>query len=93
MRILFLAIVGLLAALPATAAERTATFSVPGMTCPLCPITVTTAIKKLDGIVTVSADVNAKTATVIFDDTRTSAEAIAEASKNAGYPAGLVNKQ
>ena len=34
MRILFLAIVGFLAALPATAAERTATFSVPGMTCP-----------------------------------------------------------
>src|SRR5262249_19454300 len=44
MRILFLAIVVLLAALPAAAAERTATFSVPGMTCPFCPITVTTAI-------------------------------------------------
>lgn len=93
MRIAIAFIFFLLAALPAAAAQRTATFSVPGMTCPLCPITVTTAIKKLDGIVSVSTNMDNKTATAVFDDTKTSVNAIAEVSKNAGYPATLVSQQ
>ncbi|TGR62247.1 copper chaperone, partial [bacterium M00.F.Ca.ET.194.01.1.1] len=68
-------------------------FSVPDMTCPLCPATVATAIRHLDGIVSVSTDVDARTATVVFDNGKTSATAIAEASANAGYAAALVKEQ
>ncbi|CAN7550198.1 heavy-metal-associated domain-containing protein [Mesorhizobium sp. LjRoot246] len=93
MRIVIAIVALLLAALPAAAAQRTATFSVPDMTCPLCPITVATAIRHLDGIVSVSTDVSAKTATVVFDDVKTSPAAIADASANAGYAAALVEEQ
>ncbi|MDX8524873.1 heavy-metal-associated domain-containing protein [Mesorhizobium sp. MSK_1335] len=93
MRIAIAVFVPLLATAPAVAGQHTATFSVPDMICPLCPATVTTAIKHLDGIVSVSTDVNAKTATVVFDDSKTSPAAIADASTNAGYAAALVNEQ
>ncbi|OHV88220.1 heavy-metal-associated domain-containing protein [Mesorhizobium sp. ORS 3428] len=93
MRIAIAIVVPLLAAVPAVAAQRTATFSVPDMTCSLCPVTVETAIRHLDGIVSVSTNVDAKTATVVFDDSKTSATAIADASTNAGYPAALVKEQ
>ncbi|MDX8480686.1 cation transporter [Mesorhizobium sp. VK24D] len=83
----------LLATAPAAAGQRTATFSVPDMTCPICPVTVATAIKRLDGIVAVSTDIDAKTATVVFDDGKTSTAAIADASTNAGYAAALVKEQ
>jgi mercuric ion binding protein len=91
MRIVTSLAIILIAAFPAAAAERTATFSVPGMTCPLCPITVSTAIKKLDGIVSVATDAAVKTATVVFDDTRTDPAKIAKASENAGYPASIMS--
>ncbi|TPI50195.1 mercuric transport protein periplasmic component [Mesorhizobium sp. B2-9-1] len=93
MRVAIAIVVPLLATVPAVAAQHTATFSVPDMTCPLCPITVTTAIRHLDGIVSVSTNVGAKTATVVFDDRKTSTASIADASANAGYPAALVNEQ
>ena len=93
MRIALAIFVSLLPTVPAAAAQRTATFSVPDMTCALCPITVATAIRHLDGIVSVSADVSAKTATVVFDDSETSTAAIADASTKAGYAAALVKEQ
>ena len=93
MRIALAIFVSLLPTVPAAAAQRTATFSVPDMTCALCPITVATAIRHLDGIVSVSADVSAKTATVVFDDSKTSTAAIADASTKAGYAAALVKEQ
>jgi len=83
----------LLAATAASAAERTATFSVPGMTCALCPITVKTAMKSLAGVESVEADFDTKSATAIFEDTVVSAETIADASANAGYPATIVSIQ
>ncbi len=86
-------VIPLLATVPAVAGQHTATFSVPNMTCPLCPVTVATAIRHLDGIVSVSTDVDAKTATVVFDDGKTSSAAIAAASTNAGYAAALVKEQ
>jgi mercuric ion binding protein len=73
------------------AAERTATFSIPGMTCALCPLTVRTAMGKVAGVKSVDADFATKSAVAVFEDTVTSLEAIAEASANAGYPASLVS--
>jgi mercuric ion binding protein len=71
----------------AAEAEQTATFNVPGMTCALCPITVRKAMESVEGVKSVAVDFDARTATVTFDPSMTTIEAIATASANAGYPA------
>lgn len=81
----------LLFAASSEASERIATFSVPGMTCALCPATVKTAMGKVPGVKSVDAEFATKTAVAVFDDTETTVEAIAEASANAGYSAELVS--
>lgn len=83
----------LLTATTGAAAERTATFSVPGMTCVLCPITVKAAMTTVTGVKSVKADFETKSATAVFEDTVVSAETIADASANAGYPATIVSIQ
>lgn len=66
---------------------RTVTFTIENMTCAACPITVRNAMEKVEGVVSVDVNFEAKTATVVFDPSVTSVEAIAAASTNAGYPA------
>ena len=68
-------------------ATQTATFAIQNMTCALCPVTVRKAMEGVSGVKSVSVDFDAKTATVVFDPSVTSIEAIAAASTNAGYPA------
>jgi mercuric ion binding protein len=80
-------------AAPAMGAEKTAKFSVPGMTCALCPLTITTAMSNVEGVISATAEFDEKTATAVFDDTMTSQAALAEASANAGYPAALLSEQ
>jgi mercuric ion binding protein len=77
----------LLSASVAAAAERTVTFAVEKMTCALCPITVRTAIEHVAGVKDVEVDFEAKTAVVVFDDAEATVQDIAEASRQAGYPA------
>ncbi|MFN3973307.1 MAG: cation transporter [Gemmobacter sp.] len=95
-KILALALFGLTAVVPMTgvpavaqsvAAEQTVTFLVENMTCALCPVTVKRAMEGVEGVRSVEIDFAARTATVLFDTASTSAEAIAAASANAGYPA------
>lgn len=81
------AVVFLQFASPGLASERSTVFVVENMTCALCPITVERAMRKVDGVRDVSIDFKARTATVVFEESRTNAGAIAEASLNAGYPA------
>lgn len=71
------------------AATQTATFAVENMTCALCPVTVKSAMQRVNGVKSVAIDFAAKTATVVFDPSVTSIEAIAAASTNAGYPAAI----
>ncbi|PWE29843.1 heavy metal transporter [Maritimibacter sp. 55A14] len=73
----------------ATGAAETAaqTFAIENMTCAMCPITVRKAMEGVEGVRSVQVDFEAKTATVVFDPSATSAAAIAAASTNAGYPA------
>ena len=73
----------------APAHAQVASFAIANMTCSTCPITVKTAMSKVNGVRSVKVDLNSKTATVEFDPTLTSAAAIAAASTNAGYPAKL----
>ena len=66
-----------------------ASFAIANMTCPTCPITVKTAMSKVNGVRSVKVDLSSKTARVEFDPKVTDAAAIATASTNAGYPAKL----
>ncbi|EKE67941.1 heavy-metal-associated domain-containing protein [Tistrella bauzanensis] len=75
------------AAIVAAATERTETFAIENMTCALCPITVKTAMEYVDGVKSVKVNFDAKTATVVYDPSIATVEAIARASTNAGYPA------
>ncbi len=85
-----LALIGFMAAAPVFAAEQTVTFSVLGMTCASCPFIVESAMSGVEGVVTVIADADTRTALVVFDDAIASAEDIAFASTAAGYEAELV---
>lgn len=75
------------AAAQPVAAEQTVTFTIENMTCALCPITVRRAMEGVEGVTAVEIDIEARTATVLFDTSATSADAIAKASAKAGYPA------
>ena len=74
------------AAQAATTEERSV-FTIANMTCALCPITVKTAMQGVTGVKSVVIDFEAKTATVVFDPSQATIEAIVAASTNAGYPA------
>jgi mercuric ion binding protein len=91
MKILIVTLSALLISGQALSADRTATFSVPNMTCALCPVTVETAMGQVAGVKSVKADFDARSAIAMFDDTQTSAEQLSQASSNAGYPAKLVS--
>jgi len=71
---------------PALAATKTVTLSVPGMTCASCPITVKMALGKVRGVEKAEVSFEKKEAVVTFDEAKTKVEALTEAAKNAGYP-------
>lgn len=72
--------------------QQTTTFKVDKMTCAACPITVSKAMKKVDGVKSVDFNYKARTATVTFDAAITNEEQIGAASTNAGYPAVPVSE-
>ncbi len=87
---LALLLIGVFAsAAPAFAADATVTFAVDRMTCKMCPITVRKAMEGVDGVFDAKIDYDNKTATVTFDDERTTPDEIAKASTEIGYPAKL----
>lgn len=79
--------------LPALAAEQTVTLSVPGMNCAACPITVKAALNQVEGVHSVQVRYEERDAAVIFDDTKTTVEALTQATTNAGYPSSLKQSQ
>ena len=81
--------VGVLAASPIFAAEQTVTFDVPGMYCASCPFIVQSAMGEVEGVLSVDARIETRTATVVYDDALTTVAAIADASAIAGYEAIL----
>ena len=74
---------------PAQADTRIVTLNVEGMTCPACPITVKKALNKVPGVEDASVNFDAKTATVKFDDKKTSVDQLTTATGQAGYPSTL----
>lgn len=76
-------------AVQTTAQQETRTFVIENMTCATCPITVRKAMQGVEGVKSVDVDFGAKTATVVFDPAVTTADTIAKASANAGFPSKL----
>ncbi|MCT9000147.1 heavy-metal-associated domain-containing protein [Chelativorans intermedius] len=68
---------------------QTATFTVENMTCALCPVTVKTAMERVEGVQSVTIDFEARTAVVTYDPSLANVEKIKAASTNAGYPAAV----
>jgi mercuric ion binding protein len=73
--------------------EETVKFTVEKMTCATCPIAVRKAMERVDGVKAVSVDFDSKTAVVIFDSKKTTANAIGAASTDVGFPASVVDNQ
>ncbi|HEX9808794.1 MAG TPA: mercury resistance system periplasmic binding protein MerP [Alphaproteobacteria bacterium] len=87
------ALLGTLAfTVPAMAAERTVTLAVENMTCVSCPYIVKRAMERVPGVSKVDVSYADKTAIVTFDDAKTTAEVIARASANVGYPARPIHR-
>ena len=66
--------------------SQTITLAVQNMDCPLCPFTVRKALENVPGVTKVSVDFYGKTATVAFDPAKTNAQALTQATDNAGFP-------
>lgn len=90
MRFLAALVFLVLAAATARAGERTVELSIANMYCALCPLTVATAIGKVEGVEDVAVDYKNKTATVVYDDEKATVAEVAAASTRAGYPANEV---
>ncbi len=74
---------------PASAASQTVTLGVPGINCPVCPITVKKALTKVGGVAKVDVNFEHKQAVVTYDDARTSIGALTQATEDAGYPSSV----
>ncbi len=70
----------------AWASPQVVTLNVPGMTCPVCPITVKKALEKVQGVSKVDVRFEKKQVLVTFDDAKTNTDALVKATTNAGFP-------
>ncbi|MFV2092446.1 MAG: cation transporter [Hyphomicrobiales bacterium] len=81
----------MMAVSPAGAGEKTVKLAVEGLYCPSCLYIVRESIAAVVGVTSVDVSGLDNSATVIFDDEKTSISVISQASTNAGYPASLFN--
>ena len=79
-------VVALVLVAPAWASPQTVTLNVPGMTCPVCPITVKKALEKVSGVSKVDVRFEKKQVLVTFDDAKTNTDVLVKATTEAGYP-------
>lgn len=75
------------------AAEQSVVLSIPGMNCPVCPITIKKSLQKVDGVKAVDVNFESKLADVTFDDEVTDIKHLKQATANVGYPSQLLGKQ
>lgn len=78
-----------LASSAALAAVQTVTLSVPGMNCPVCPITVKKALEKVEGVKKANVSLEQREAKITFDDAITTPDKLMQATTDAGYPSTL----
>ena len=78
--------VTLLAGGAALAAERTVTLAVDNLYCDACPYIVKQSLAHVDGVSQVAVSFEKMTATVTYDDEKTTLTALTAATTKAGYP-------
>jgi periplasmic mercuric ion binding protein len=69
--------------------EQSVVLSIPGMDCPVCPITIKKSLQKVAGVKAVDVSYESKSAVVTFDDQLTGLPALLKATENVGYPSKL----
>jgi len=74
----------------ASAAERTVMLAVDNMYCDACPYIVKQSLARLPGVMNVVVSFEKKTATVTYDDEKTTVGALTAATTQAGYPSEAV---
>ena len=80
----------LLVASPTLAAPRIVTLSVPGMSCPSCPVTIRKALDRLQGVHVLSADLAKKMIKVRIVNSHVTNREITTTTANAGFPSTVV---
>ncbi len=66
------------------------TLAVKNMTCASCPYIVKNSLVAVPGVSKAEVSFEDKSATVTFNDEKTSITALTEATANAGYPSTLL---
>ena len=79
-----------LASAVAAAAERTVTLAVDNMYCEACPYVVKESLARVPGVETVVVSYEQKSATVTYDDRKTTVDALTSATTQAGYPSRVM---
>jgi len=72
------------------ASTKTIVIPVEGMTCLTCEITVTQALRKVEGVIGASASAKEKSAKVTYDSNKTNVHKLVEAINRTGYKASPV---
>ncbi len=88
--IVALSVVTALSSFSAFAGEQTVKLSVPGMNCAACPFMVEQAVTAVEGVKSVEATMDDRSATVIYDDAVTTVDAIRGATAAIGYDSTVV---
>lgn len=83
-------VASVLAGWPGLAAERTVTLAVDNMSCESCPYIVKQSLARVDGVSQVAVSLEKKTATVTYDDRKTTLVALTNATTEAGYPSKAI---
>lgn len=87
MRLLFSASLVAFAIGMASAAEPVrVTLDIPSMDCALCPATVSTALRRVPGVIDVHATLATRSAEVRYDPTKVAPARLEQAVTEAGYP-------
>lgn len=82
----------ILSAGSALAAEKTVTLAVKNMYCASCPYIVQRSLTGVQGVEKVAVSFEKKTATVTYNDRRTTLAALTAATEAAGYPSSAVTR-
>jgi len=77
-------------AAPSSETPAVVRLAVPGMTCPVCPITVHKALTRLPGVIEARVDYDHKSAWVRYDPAKVSPAELMRATADAGYPSTLM---
>jgi len=74
---------------PALAGETTVTLAVRNWYCAACPHVIKQSLAAVPGVINVAVSDKKKTASIVFDDTKTDVKSLTKATTKAGYPSFL----